>query len=187
MGKWKTTSSYDIYMVNTPHGSGGSGDNGEGGGSDVDDNGNNDDDANNNFLDLGSSLGPKNNDILNESLDNPNYDNLREEIGESSESQPRANAPTSKWTTTSTYDIYMVDTPRGNGGSSDNGEGGGGDVSDNENNDDNAKNNSGDIGSSLGPKNNDILNESLDNPNYDALRVRMVRTTSKITNEKRSI
>lgn len=89
----------------------------------------------------------------------------------------------------------MVDTPPNNGGDDDDDGGDGNDNANrntnnngnNTNPDSNPDNDARDLGSSLGPEDNDILNESLGNPNYDALRVRLVRTTSKITNEKRRI
>lgn len=41
-------------------------------------------------------------------------DDMDEEVGESSDSLPTATTPAGKWLTTSTYDIYMGDTPNDN-------------------------------------------------------------------------
>lgn len=91
------------------------------------------------------------------------------------------------------YDNYMVDTPRNNSGGNVN-DGRGGDGNGNGNGDDN---NNGDNANpdehpdkpnnSLGPEDKDILNESLNSPNHDALRLRLVHTANKITSEKQRL
>lgn len=78
-----------------------------------------------------------------------------------------------KWTATSTYDIYMVGTPDPN-----NNNGGGG------NDDGNPDDDADEPQSDLGPEDQDILNESLDSLNHDALRLQFARTAKKITNQK---
>lgn len=114
-------------------------------------------------------------------------DDMDEEVGESSDSLPTATAPTGKWKATSTYDIYMVDMPHNSGsGNTNNGGGGDGNGNRDNNNGNNANpdDNTNNPGTSLGPDDNDILNESLNSPNHDTLRLRLVRMVNKITNEK---
>ena len=41
---------------------------------------------------------------------------MDDDIGETSESTPPAIKHTGEWAATSTYDIYMVDTPKDDGG-----------------------------------------------------------------------
>ena len=122
---------------------------------------------------------------------------MDDDVAESSNNAPPAFKNTGRWTITSTYDVYMVDTPK-NGGrdspskkDSDNGAGG---PPKNGNDGDNSKNRGGhssDDGDynpdneddrSLGPEDEDNLNESLDNPYYDALCLRLVETTKRIKN-----
>lgn len=56
--------------------------------------------------------------------DSEQVDYMEEQVGESSDCQRKGNTPTGKWSTTCTYDIYMVDTPRSSDGDDPNGGGG---------------------------------------------------------------
>jgi hypothetical protein len=98
-------------------------------------------------------------------------DDMDEEVGESSGSPPAATTPMGKWTATSTYDIYMVDTPHSSGGGNPNNGRGDNNSGDNNNNDPNANpdNNANKLDSSLNPEDHDILNESLNSPNHGEL------------------
>lgn len=104
---------------------------------------------------------------------------MEEEIGESSDSPPTATTPSGKWTMISTYDIYMAGTldPNNGGCGNDNRDNNG---RNNNNNDDNAS----EPRSDLIPNDHNILNESLNNPNHEALRLRFIGTAKKLTSEK---
>ena len=125
---------------------------------------------------------------------------MDDDVEESSENGPPVAARTGRCTVTSTYDVYMVDTPKNGGGDSpdhgddsppkggdgNNNNGGGGNGNDKGKGGDDDEgedyNPDDDLERSLGPDDVDILNESLVNPNYDALRLRLVSTAKRIKN-----
>lgn len=123
-------------------------------------------------------------------------EDMDEEVGESADSPPTPTTPSDNWTTTMTYDVYMFDMPCAN----DNGGTNNSDNTGNGANDNTGTKNGGgdnpdgppcgeadDPQSDLGPKDEDILNESLCSPPHDALRRRLVNTAQKITNEKQRL
>lgn len=98
---------------------------------------------------------------------------MEDEIGESTDNPPIATTPSSKWTATSTYDIYMVGTPNHSKGGEDDGNGNG-----------NLEDHAGEPQSDLGPEDEDILNESFSRLAHDALRIRLVSMAKKTTSEE---
>ena len=135
---------------------------------------------------------------------------MDDDIGESSDNTPPTAKHTGRWTATSTYDVYVVDTLKNGGGdnpsgsNNDKGNGGptkGGDGNSNNGgrfkcsdrgqggDDDNDEdyNPDDDLERSLGPEDEDILNESLGDHNYDALRMRLVNTAKRIKNSSQRL
>lgn len=129
-------------------------------------------------------------DILNGMPDEA--EDEEEEADDSAESRSPA---TGRWTTTSTYDLYMVDTPNsGNngGGSNDAGNGDGNNGAGNyANGNDNgdypdspSRHEDGNPRSEFAPYDEDILNESLDSERHDECRQRLIRSAKKLSEIK---
>lgn len=113
-----------------------------------------------------------------------------EETNESTESRQPA---TSIWKETTTYDIYMVDTPN----TSNNGDGdddGNGQNSANGNNGDGPKSppinvsiHEGESSSEFGAWDVDILNEFLCSARHDECRVRLIRSSKKVMRDREEL